>query len=190
MGSWRRLDPVFMSAAAVSAPHYEGRLRSAISLSDAGMLAELRQINFDWHCSLPSDDVAKVRCCLARSVDAPASSMPRSRSPTGFPVRDWPLTAEPTEAQDRDVMERKIAEFRRKRRREYANSPLLNVPIRQVMGGAHYLPQPALPEVPGHGLTPMAGGTRSGAVARPVLSRRVHAAEQADCVTSPTRTSA
>ena len=34
MGSWRRLDRALVSAAANPAPHYEGRLRSAISLSD------------------------------------------------------------------------------------------------------------------------------------------------------------
>ena len=34
MGSWRRLDRAFASAAANPAHHYEGRLRSAISLSD------------------------------------------------------------------------------------------------------------------------------------------------------------
>ena len=58
----------------------------------AQVLAEHRQINFDWHCSLPSHNVAKVRCCLARSVDAPASSMLRSRSPTGsspFVIGHW-----------------------------------------------------------------------------------------------------
>jgi hypothetical protein len=32
-----------------------------------------------------------------------------------------------------------------------ANSPLLDLPIRQLMGDAHYLPQSALPEVPGSG---------------------------------------
>src|SRR5215831_4689363 len=34
MGSWRRLDRILVSAAANSAHHYEGRLRSAIRLSD------------------------------------------------------------------------------------------------------------------------------------------------------------
>ena len=34
MGSWRRLDRALASAAANSAHHYEGRWRSAISLSD------------------------------------------------------------------------------------------------------------------------------------------------------------
>ena len=34
MGSWRRLDRSLVSAAANSAHHYEGRWRSAISLSD------------------------------------------------------------------------------------------------------------------------------------------------------------
>ena len=34
MGSWRRLDRALVSAAANPAHHYEGRLRSAISLSD------------------------------------------------------------------------------------------------------------------------------------------------------------
>ena len=34
MGSWRRLDRALVSAAANSAHHYEGRWRSAISLSD------------------------------------------------------------------------------------------------------------------------------------------------------------
>ena len=39
--------------------------------------------------------------------------------------------------------------------------------------------QQALPEVPGRGVAPMAGRPRSGAVARPILSRRLHAAGQA-----------
>lgn len=34
MGSWRRLDPALVSAAANPTHHYEGRLRSSISLSD------------------------------------------------------------------------------------------------------------------------------------------------------------
>src|SRR6516164_5719009 len=34
MGSWRRLDRALVSVAANPGPHYEGRLRSAISLSD------------------------------------------------------------------------------------------------------------------------------------------------------------
>ena len=41
------------------------------------------------------------------------------------------------------------------------------------------VPQQALSEVPGCGVAPMAGRPRSGAVARPVLSRRLHAAGQA-----------
>ena len=40
------------------------------------------------------------------------------------------------------------------------------------------LPQPALPEVPGCGVTPVARRPRSRAVAGAVLSRRVHAAER------------
>src|SRR5882757_9709519 len=55
-----------------------------------------------------------------------------------------------------------------------ASSPLRKLPIRQLMGVAHYLSQPALPEVPGCGVTPMAGRPRSGAVTGAVLSRRVH----------------
>ena len=39
--------------------------------------------------------------------------------------------------------------------------------------------QQALPQVPGRGVAPMAGRPGSGAAARPVLSRRLHAAEQA-----------
>ena len=57
-----------------------------------------------------------------------------------------------------------------------ANSPLLDLPIRQVMGDAHYLPQPALPEVPGRRGTGMAGRARGRAVAGRLLPRRVHAA--------------
>ena len=44
------------------------------------------------------------------------------------------------------------------------------------MGVAHYLPQPALPEVPGRGGAPMAGRPRGGAAAGPLLSRRLHPA--------------
>src|SRR6202008_1285097 len=43
------------------------------------------------------------------------------------------------------------------------------------------LPQPALSEVSGCGVTPMAGRPRSGAVAGAVFSRRLHAAERAAC---------
>jgi hypothetical protein len=42
-----------------------------------------------------------------------------------------------------------------------------SLPIRQVMGVSHYLPQPALPEVPGGGLTPMAGRPRLAQVPPP-----------------------
>src|SRR5262249_52446238 len=41
------------------------------------------------------------------------------------------------------------------------------------------VPQQALSKVPGCGVAPMAGRTRSGAVAGTVLPRRVHASEQA-----------
>src|SRR6516162_5925081 len=51
--------------------------------------------------------------------------------------------------------------------------------VRPYADRVQLLPQPALPEVPGRGVTPMAGRARSGAVAGAVLSRRVHAAERA-----------
>ena len=41
------------------------------------------------------------------------------------------------------------------------------------MGVAHYLPQPALPEVPGCGRKGVAGGARERAIAGAVLPRRV-----------------
>ena len=44
------------------------------------------------------------------------------------------------------------------------------------MGDAHYLPQPALPEVPGRGGAAMAGRARGRAAAGAVLPRRLHAA--------------
>ncbi len=57
-----------------------------------------------------------------------------------------------------------------------ANSPLLKVPIRQVMGDAHYLPQPALPEVPGRRGAAMARRPRGRAAAGSLLPRRLHPA--------------
>ena len=44
------------------------------------------------------------------------------------------------------------------------------------MGGAHYLPQPPLPEVSGRGGKTMAGRTRGGAAGGSLLSRRLHPA--------------
>jgi Phage integrase family/Transposase zinc-binding domain len=57
-----------------------------------------------------------------------------------------------------------------------AGSPLRILPIRQVMGIAHYLPQPALPEVPGRDGEAVAGRPRGRAAAGRILSHRVHPA--------------
>jgi hypothetical protein len=46
------------------------------------------------------------------------------------------------------------------------NSPLRNLPIRQVMGVAHYLSQSSLPEVPGQRRPRMARRAAGGAPAR------------------------
>ncbi len=43
------------------------------------------------------------------------------------------------------------------------------------MGNAHYLPQPALPEVSGSGSSRVVGRARGRAIASAVLPRRVHA---------------
>jgi hypothetical protein len=51
-------------------------------------------------------------------------------------------------------------QFTGKSERRHASSPLPDLPIRQVMGVAHYLPQPALPEVPGRGSAAVDGGAR------------------------------
>src|SRR5207302_7669749 len=45
------------------------------------------------------------------------------------------------------------------------------LPIRQVMGNAHYLPQPALSQVPRPRRQGMAGRTRGRAATRPLLPR-------------------
>ena len=93
------------------------------------------------------------------------------------PVCDRPSVAEPTGAQGRTVMESKRAlQFTEKcRASRIANSPLLDLPIRQVMGDAHYLPQPALPEVPGRGGARLArrarGRTAAGAATSMSCSR-------------------
>ena len=71
------------------------------------------EINFDWHCSLPSDNVAKVRCRLARSC-ARIFDAEKQVSNRLVPVRDRQLVIERRKAQDRLVMERKIAAFHRK----------------------------------------------------------------------------
>ncbi len=55
-----------------------------------------------------------------------------------------------------------------------ASSPLPALPIRQVMGVAHYLPQSALPEVPGLGARAMARRTASRTPSRAVFPRRLH----------------
>jgi hypothetical protein len=56
------------------------------------------------------------------------------------------------------------------------HSPLLDLPIRQVMGVAHYLSQPALPQVPGRGGARMDGGARDRAAPGVLFSCRLHAA--------------
>jgi hypothetical protein len=48
--------------------------------------------------------------------------------------------------------------------------------IIQVMGNAHYLSEPALPEVPGYGSRPVAGAARDRTSARSLFPRRVHVA--------------
>ena len=54
------------------------------------------------------------------------------------PVYDRPSVAEPTEAQDRAVMEsRERYNSPKNADAGYANSPLLDLPIRQLMGDAH-----------------------------------------------------
>src|SRR5947209_6027731 len=50
------------------------------------------------------------------------------------------------------------------------------LPIRQVMGVAHYLPQPALPEVPRVGACSVAGRPAVRAAAGAVFPRRLHGA--------------
>ena len=74
--------------------------------------------------------------------------------------------------------ERKLSKSTLNPMRSCPNSPLLNLPIRQVMGVAHYLPQPALPEVPGRGSTRVVGRARGRAIAGAVLPRRILAAGQ------------
>jgi len=81
---WRRLHRALLSAAANPAPHYEESLRSAISLSDV----RKRRLNTAKSISIgiaPCRATIWPRCAAARPADAPASSMPRSGSPTGSP---------------------------------------------------------------------------------------------------------
>src|SRR5208337_2671172 len=103
---------------------------------------------------------------LARSADAPASSMPRSRSPTcSFPFvigHRWPSQRRRRTAL---LWRAGALRFTEKCQSRRASSPLLDLPIRQVMGVAHYLPQPPLPEVSGGGGAAMARRTRGGASA-------------------------
>jgi hypothetical protein len=58
----------------------------------------------------------------------------------------------------------------------HASSPLLDLPIRQVMGDAHYLPEPSLPEVPRRGGETMAGSPARRSAAGRLLSPRLHPA--------------
>ena len=51
-------------------------------------------------------------------------------------------------------------QFTGKCQHRHANSPLLDLPIRHVMGDAHYMPQPPLSEVPVAGRSGMDGGAR------------------------------
>ena len=96
----------------------------------------------------------------ARSADAPASSMPRSRSPTyssPFVIGRWrPIRRRRGTVQ---LWRERSLQFQKKHQPQHANSPLLDLPIRQVMGDAHYLPQSALPEVSGGGAS---NGWRNG----------------------------
>ena len=79
-------------------------------------------------------------------------------------------------------------QFTEKRRRQYANSPLLNVPIRQVMGGAHYLSQPALPKDARGAAAREWMAARAAELFRvPYFHVRVHAAVDGSA-TSPIRT--
>jgi hypothetical protein len=73
------------------------------------------------------------------------------------PIFDRPSVAERTEAQHRGYGDKERYNSLENGGSRYANSPLLDLPIRQVMGDAHYLPQPALSEVPGRGGAGMAG---------------------------------
>src|SRR5208337_2721279 len=57
-----------------------------------------------------------------------------------------------------------------------AHSPLRILPIRQVMGVAHYVPQPPLPQMSGGSGAAMARRARSRTLAGPLLPCRVHSA--------------
>ena len=67
MGSWRRFDRIFVSAAAFQLPITRVPEERDQLVGRGQVLAQDSQINFDWHCSWPSHYVAKARCCLARS---------------------------------------------------------------------------------------------------------------------------
>jgi len=57
-----------------------------------------------------------------------------------------------------------------------ADSPLLNLPIRHVMGGAHYVPQSSLSEMSGHGACRMARSAPGGVAAGAIFPCCVHLA--------------
>src|SRR5208337_1974565 len=114
---------------------------------------------------------------LARSADAPASSMPRSRSPTcSFPFvigHRWPSQRRRRTAL---LWRAGALRFTEKCRSRHASSPLLDLPIRQVMGVAHYVPQPPLSKMPGGGAGAVARRPPSRVAAGFLCPRRLHLA--------------
>ena len=58
----------------------------------------------------------------------------------------------------------------------FASSPLPALPIRHVMGVAHYLPRSALPKVPGRGCQGVAGRPPGRTLARALFPCRLHLA--------------
>ena len=192
-------EPGAENGVVVATPSHGARTSTS-----AQVLAEHRQINVARHCPLPSHDMAEVRCRPQISHGrAGAIPLPLERGCETVKVWSaWPAPQMPQHLRCREVglqhasspfvtghrwpsrRRRRTAllwragalRFTEKCRSRHANSPLLDLPIRQVMGDAHYLPQPALPEVPGRGGAAMARRARGRAAAGPLLPRRLHPA--------------
>src|SRR5712664_4565776 len=90
------------------------------------------------------------------------------------PVCDRPSLAEPTKTYGRLVMESESGNAQEIAVIAIASSPLPALPIRQVMGVAHYLPQPTLPEMPGCSARRVAGRATGRIAAGAVFSCRLH----------------
>src|SRR6516164_5768890 len=91
------------------------------------------------------------------------------------PGCDRPAVANPMGPRERTLWRQGEPQFTEKYRHRYANSPLLDLPIMQVMGDAHYLQESPLPKMPGCSSKAVARRAPGRALACALLPRRLHA---------------